>query len=112
MLWWKCGLLQITSYETYVYQSLSSEINIKWKKLNYFVTRRIWCFEVVNFSFNSIVYYVIRGFIPSTRAFNLLTCAFILQTREFELVTRGFELVTREFELVTRLNSQIVHRNS
>ena len=34
------------------------------------------------------VYYLTRGFIASTGAFNL-------PTREFELVTRGFELVTR-----------------
>ena len=68
------------------------------------------------FSFNSCVYYLIRGFIDSTRAFNLLTCvlisqlvlfnvttrAFSLLTRGFKLVTRGFELVTREFELITR----------
>ena len=61
------------------------------------------------FSFNSCVYYLIRGFIDSTRAFNLLTCVLISQlvlfnvtTRAFSLITRGFELVTRRIELVTR----------
>ena len=45
------------------------------------------------FSFNSYVYYLSRGFIASTCAFNLLTC-------EFELATRGFELVTRNSKLM------------
>ena len=68
------------------------------------------------------MYFLFRGFISSTRAFNLLNrpfhllnCAFNLPTRAFcllnrefeliicgfELVTRGVEFVTREFELVT-----------
>ena len=69
-----------------------------------------------SYDFFSHVYYLIRGFIASTRAFNLLTHAFNLPTqafnlatrafslliREFERVPSGFELVTREFELVTR----------
>ena len=74
-----------------------------------FVAREIQYFEHGIFSFNSYVYYLTRGFIASTCAFNLLTRAFSLLTRtfcvltpEFELATREFELVTREFELVTR----------
>ena len=66
-------------------------------------------FELGIFSFNLHVYYLTRGFIASTSAFNLLTRAFNLATRGFQLVTRGFqlvtcgsELVTRGFELVTR----------
>ena len=68
-------------------------------------------------------YCLTRGFIASTRAFNLLTrtfnppahafslptCAFNLtarafsvQTREFKLVNRGSEFITRVFQLVTR----------
>ena len=88
---------------------LSNEIKL-------FVALEIQYFELRIFSFNSYVYYVTRGFIASTpafnlvsrafnsptRAFNLATCAFSLLTRGFELVTRGFELVTRIFELVTR----------
>ena len=74
-------------------------------------------FELGIFSFNSYVYYLCRGFIASTgafnlltralnlatRAFSLLTCRFELVTRTFELITRGFELVTRGYELVTRV---------
>ena len=74
-------------------------------------------FEPRIFSFNSSVYYLTRGFIASTcafnlltRAFNLPTCAFSHLTCGFELVTRGVELVncgfglkTRGFELVTRV---------
>ena len=47
------------------------------------------------------VYYLTRGFIASTCAFNLLTRAFNLPTRAFNLATRGFSLLTSEFELVT-----------
>ena len=82
-------------------------------------------FEVGIFSFNSYVYYLTRGSIASTRAFNLLTCDFNLLTRAFnlatrasslrthgfELITHGFELVTRGFELVTR-GIELVTRNS
>ena len=92
-------------------------------------------FELGIFSLNSYVYYLSRGFLASTRAFNLLTrvfnlptrafdlatcasslpthgfelmtCGFELETREFELITCGFELVTCGFELVTR-NSKLV----
>ena len=85
-------------------------------KIKLFVAREIQYFEHGIFSFNSYVYYLTRGFIASTCAFNLLTRAFSLltrafcvltpefelATREFELVTRGFELVTCGFELVTR----------
>ena len=35
------GYLHIASYEAQVHQSLSSEINIKWKKLKSSVTRKI-----------------------------------------------------------------------
>ena len=47
------------------------------------------------FSFNSYVYYLIRGFVTSTRAFNLPTHAFNLATHAFSYLTRAFELVTR-----------------
>ena len=87
-------------------------------------------FELGIFSFNSYVYYLTRGFIASTHAFNFLTRAFILQTRAlsvptrvfnfatraFSLVTRGFELATCGFELVTRgfelLTRELVTHNS
>ena len=80
-------------------------------------------FELGIFIFNSYVYYLTRGSIASTRAFDLLTCAFNLPTRSFsvptsafnlatrafslltsgfELIPRGFELVTHKFELVAR----------
>ena len=71
-------------------------------KIKLFVAREIQYFELGIFSFNSYVYYLGRGFIASTRVFNLLTRAFNLATRGSELVTRGFELVTGRFELVTR----------
>ena len=76
-------------------------------KIKLFVAREIQYFELGNFSFNSYVYYLTRGFIDSTCAFNLLNHAvnraFNLATRGFSLLTRGFELVTRGFELVTRV---------
>ena len=86
-------------------------------KIKLFVTCEIQYFELGIFSFNSYVYYLSRGFIASTRAFNLLICAFNLptrvfnlptrafnhETRDFRLPTRGLEFVTREFELVTRV---------
>ena len=78
--------------ETYVYVSLGNE-NEK--------AREIQCFKLGIFSFNSYVYYLIRGFIASTCAFNLLTRAFNLPTRAFNLATRAFILLTRGFELVT-----------
>ena len=106
MLWWKCGYLQITSYEAYVHQPLSSEIDIKWKKLKSFVTRKIWHFALGIFPFSSFIYYLTCGFIAPTRAFNhalsLLTLAFNLATRAFSLLTREFELTTRRFKLITR----------
>ena len=65
-------------------------------------------FELGIFSFNSYVYYLSRGFIASTHAFNLLTrsfnlptCAFNTATCAFNLATRAFSLVTRGFKLVT-----------
>ena len=59
-------------------------------------------FELGIFSFNSYVYYLTRGFIASTPAFNLLTRAFNLPTRAFSVPTRAFNLVTRAFSLLTR----------
>ena len=66
-------------------------------------------FEPGVFSFNSYIYYLTRGLIASTRAFNLLprvfnlpTRVFSVPTRDFNLVTRAFSLLTRGFELVTR----------
>ena len=59
-------------------------------------------FELGIFSFNSYVYYLTRGFIASTCAFNLLTRAFNLPTRAFNLAARAFSLLTRGFELITR----------
>ena len=81
-----------------------------------FLGFQIQYFELRFFSFNSYVYYVPRGSIASTHAFNLLTSAFNLPTRAlnlgirvfsslicgFELVTRGFGLATCGFEVVTR----------
>ena len=78
-------------------------------KIKLFVAREIQYFELRIFSSNSYVCYLTRGFIASSRAFNLLTRAFNLPTRVFNLATRafslptrGFELVTHEFELLTR----------
>ena len=59
-------------------------------------------FDLGIFFFNSYVYYLTRGFIASTCAFNLLTRAFSLPTRAFNLATRAFVLLTREFDPVTR----------
>ena len=96
---------------------VSSKVNIKWKKLKPFVTRRIWYFELGIFSFNSYVYHLTRSFIASTRAFSLLTRVFNLParavnlaTRSFSLLTRGFELVTRGLELVTRGLELVIRR--
>ena len=117
MLWWKCGYLQITSYEAYVHQPLSSEIDIKWKKLKSFVTRKIWHFALGIFPFSSFIYYLTCGFIAPTSAFNLLThalslltLAFNLPTGAFNLATRAFSLLTREFELTTRRFKLITRR--
>ena len=105
-----------------------------------FVAFEIQYFELRFFSFNSYVYYVARGFIASTHAFNLLTGAFNLPTRrafnlasrvfsaltcgfellncEFELVNCRFQLATRGFELATRgfgfitYGFEVVTRNS
>ena len=72
-------------------------------KMKNFVAREIQYFELRIFSFNLFVYYVTRGFIASTGAFNLPTRDFSLLIRGFELVTRRFELVTHRYELVTRI---------
>ena len=66
-------------------------------KIKLFVALEIQYFELRIFSFNSYVYYVIRGFIASTRAFNLLTRAFNLSTRAFNLPTRAFNTPTQAF---------------
>ena len=66
-----------------------------------FVTWEIQYFEPGIFSFNSCVYYLSRGFITSTHAFNLLTGAFKLPTRAFSTPTRAFNLATRAFSLLT-----------
>ena len=71
-------------------------------KMKLFATREIQHFELGIFSFNSYVYYLTRGFIASTRAFNLATRVFTLLIRGFELATCVFELRSRGFELVTR----------
>ena len=55
-------------------------------------TLEIQYFELRIFSFNSYIYYVPRGFIASTRAFNLLTRAINLQTRAFNLSTHAFNI--------------------
>ena len=68
-------------------------------KIKLFVTGEIQYFEFGIFSFNSYVYYLICGFIASTRAFNLLTRALISQ-----LVLLIMQLVLLVFQLVD-LNS-------
>ena len=60
-------------------------------------------FELGISSFNSYVYYLTRGFIASSRAFNLPTRAFSVPNRAFNIATRAFSLLTRGFELVTRV---------
>ena len=47
-------------------------------------------------------YFLTRGLIASTHAFNFLTRAFNFPTHAFCILTRGFKLVTRGFEFVTR----------
>ena len=71
-------------------------------KIKLFVAREIQYFELGIFSFNSYVYYLSRGFIASTRAFNLLNRAFNLLTRAFSLPTHAFNLATRAFSVLTR----------
>ena len=79
-------------------------------EIKLFVSREIQYFELGIFSFNLHMYYLIHGFIASTRDFNLLTRTFNLPTRafslpirDFNLPTRVFSLLTRGFELVTRV---------
>ena len=91
------------SCKAYVKHSLSNENKT-------FVTWEIQYFELGISSFNSYVYYLGRGFIASTRAFNLRTRAFTLSTRAFSLLTHEFELVTREFELVTHEFEPVTRR--
>ena len=59
-------------------------------KIKLSVTCEIQYSELGIFSFNSYVYYLSRGFIASTRAFNHATRALSLLTRGFELVTFFF----------------------
>ena len=59
-------------------------------KIKLIVTREIQYFELEIFSFNLYVYYLIRGFIASNRAFSLPTCAFNPDTRAFSGLTRTF----------------------
>ena len=70
-------------------------------KIKLFIAREIQYFELEIFSFNSYVYYVTRGFIASTPAFNLLCCAFNLPARAFSLPTRAFNLATSSFSVLT-----------
>ena len=68
-------------------------------KTKLFVARKVQHVGLDIFSFNSYVYYLTRGSITSTRAFNLLTRAFILPTRCFNIATCAFSLLTRGLEL-------------
>ena len=70
-------------------------------KTKLFVAHEILHFEFEMFYFNSYVYYLIRGFIGSTRALNLLNRAFSLPTCAFNLATQAFSVLTRGFKLVT-----------
>ena len=65
------------------------------KKNSCLVARTVSFDTVRIFSFHSYVYYLTRGLIASTRAFNLQTHAFNLPTRAFNLGTRVFSLLTR-----------------
>ena len=71
-------------------------------KIKLFVLHEIQFFELGIFSFNSYIYYLTRGFIASTGAYNLLIEAFNFLTRDFILPTRAFSVLTREFALATR----------
>ena len=73
---------------------------MKGKYLKSFVNPKTLYFELGIFSFNSHVYYLTVGFIPSTRAFNLPSCVFHLVTSAFSLLTHAFTLLTCGFELV------------
>ena len=64
-------------------------------KIKLFVAREIQYFEHGIFSFNSYVYYPARGFIASTRVFNLLTRDLISQ-----LVLLILQLMLLVFSLV------------
>ena len=66
-------------------------------KIKLFVACEIQYFEIGIFSFNSYVYYLTRGFISSTLAFNLPTRAFSLPTHAFNLATRDFSDRARGF---------------
>ena len=70
-------------------------------KIKLSVAREIQYFELGIFSFNSYVYYLTRGCITSTRAFNLLTSAFNIPTRAFSFPTHAFNLAARVFSVPT-----------
>ena len=59
-------------YETHDRQSLSSEINMKWRKCKSFVTRKIHYFELRIFASSLYIYHLTRSFTGSSRALNLL----------------------------------------
>ena len=65
-------------------------------KIKLFAAREIQYFELWSFSFNSYVYYLTRGFIASTHAFDLLTRAFNLS----QLVLLVSQLVLLILQLV------------
>ena len=70
-------------------------------KIKLFATWETQYYELGILPFNSYVYYLGRGFITSTRVFNLPTRAFNLQSRVFNHATHAFSVLTREFKLVT-----------
>ena len=83
-----------------IFQSLRVRLRLsirKALKIKIFVICEIPYFELRIFSFNSYVYYLSRGFISSTCAFNLLIRSFNLPTRAFNLPTRAFSHATRAF---------------
>ena len=116
---------QIRFFQYYVVEKVFQNLRMRLKfrirwamKIKIFVAREIQYFEFGIFSFNSYVYYLTRGFIAPTGAFNLWTRAFNLptgalnlRTRTFNLATRAFSLLTRGFELVTRGFELITHNS-
>ena len=66
-------------------------------KIKLFVAWKIRYFELGIFSYNLYVYYLTRGFIASTHAFNLPTRALSLPAHAFNLATRAFSLLTHGF---------------
>ena len=66
------------------------------KEKKRFVAREIQHFELRIFSLNSFVYYLTRGFIASTSAFNLLTLVLLFS----QLVLLVFQLVLSVLQLM------------